>query len=145
MNITRNFTLEELTASATATRLGIDNTPSEAVKRNLTRLATDIMQRIRDRWGQPIIVSSGYRSQALNRAVGGSPTSQHCLGQACDFHAVNRDNNWMLYALIREMVRRGDIICGQIIWEYGTRQNPQWIHISLPGGHTNQFIKIGVN
>ena len=144
MRLSKNFTLEEMVASATATRLGIDNTPTEAVKQNLARLATQVMQRIRDRWGQPLIVSSGYRSPALNAAVGGSKTSQHCLGQACDFHAVNRAYNGKLYALIQEMVRKGEITCGQIIWEYGTKQNPQWIHVSLPGGHRNQFLKIGV-
>ena len=144
MRLSQNFTLEEMTASATAARLGIDNTPSETVKNNLKRLATEIMQRIRDQWGGPIIVSSGYRSKALNAAVGGSKTSQHVLGQACDFHAANRANNWLLYNLIKNMVRKGEITCGQILWEYGTDKNPQWIHVSLPGSHTNQFLKLGV-
>ena len=144
MLLSTNFTLEELTASDTARRLRIDNTPTDAVRQNLATLATQVLQPIRDRWRQPIIISSGYRSPQLNRAVGGSATSQHVLGQAADLHAVNRDNNHRLYALIRELVRLGIITCGQIIWEYGTQQNPQWIHISLPGRHRNQFLKIGV-
>jgi zinc D-Ala-D-Ala carboxypeptidase len=85
MNLTDHFTLEEFTVSNTAARMGIDNTPNSArVRGNLTRTA-QLMERIREALGQPIIVTSGYRSPALNRAVGGVATSAHTEGLACDF------------------------------------------------------------
>lgn len=75
MNITANFTMEELVASATAKRLGIDNTPSKEEKESLCLLAYYILQPLRDRYGKPIRISSGFRCKALNKAVGGVPTS----------------------------------------------------------------------
>ena len=75
MNITSNFTREELIASATAKRLGIDNTPSKDEEIKLCHLAYFILQPLRDRYGKPIRISSGFRCKALNKAVGGVPTS----------------------------------------------------------------------
>ena len=75
MNITKNFTLEELVASATAKRLKIDNTPSKEEEARLYLLAYRILQPLRDRYGKPIRISSGFRCKALNKAVGGVPTS----------------------------------------------------------------------
>jgi uncharacterized protein YcbK (DUF882 family) len=73
--ITKNFTLSELVASDTATRLGIDNVPDKKAEANLRLLATTILQPLRDRYGKPIIVTSGYRCTALNKAVGGVASS----------------------------------------------------------------------
>ena len=75
MNITKNITMEELVASATARRLKIDNTPSKEEKEKLCLLAYYILQPLRDRYGKPIRISSGFRCKALNKAVGGVPTS----------------------------------------------------------------------
>jgi zinc D-Ala-D-Ala carboxypeptidase len=83
--LTPHFTLEELTISQTALRLGIDNTPSAEILANLTRLCETILEPIRSLLGARMTLSSGYRSVALNQAIGGSPTSYHCLGLAADW------------------------------------------------------------
>ncbi|WGS46059.1 D-Ala-D-Ala carboxypeptidase family metallohydrolase [Burkholderia sp. JSH-S8] len=84
-SLTAHFTLEELSASDTARRRGIDNTPSAAVAANLRRTA-EALERVRDLLGaRPVIVTSGYRSSALNHAVGGVPNSAHLAGLAADF------------------------------------------------------------
>ena len=78
------FSIEELTKSATAKRLGIDNTPSDNIKKNLTLFINTVLDPIREDWGGPIIVSSGYRCPELNRAVGGAKTSGHQYGYCAD-------------------------------------------------------------
>lgn len=80
--------MEELIKSSTANRLGIDNTPSKEIISNLTELSI-LLQKIRDIYNKPIIITSGYRSTKLNKAVGGSKTSQHRLGQAADIRSVS--------------------------------------------------------
>lgn len=141
--ITDNFTMEELTASATAKRLKIDNTPTVEVRDSLERLTKTILQPIRDKWGKPIIVTSGYRCSNLNKAVGGAKSSQHMYGEAADFKAANIAENGELYQLIKNMVDSGKIVIGQCIWEYGNSKNPQWIHISLQNAkHKNEFFRI---
>lgn len=112
--MTKNFTLKELTKSATADRLGINNKPNKTVLANLEELAYKILQPIRDKYGKPIIVTSGYRCPALNRAVGGCPTSQHILGQAADIRTVTDTvkDNYELFLLIQRMVESGEIKVG---------------------------------
>ena len=78
------FSIEELTKSATAKRLGIDNTPSDKIKKNLTLFIEKVLDPIREDWGSPIIVSSGYRCPELNKAVGGANTSGHQYGYCAD-------------------------------------------------------------
>ena len=78
------FSIEELTQSATAKRLGIDNTPSDKIKNNLTLFIEKVLDPIREDWGSPIIVSSGYRCPELNKAVGGANTSGHQYGYCAD-------------------------------------------------------------
>jgi Uncharacterized protein conserved in bacteria len=82
--ITENFTLEEMFRSATAERRGIDNRPPKDIEENLTYLVKNVLQPLRNYVGVPIRVTSGYRSPALNRAVGGSPSSWHSHGCAAD-------------------------------------------------------------
>lgn len=129
MNITKNFTAEELIRSATAHRLGIDNTPSETIERNLTRLAENVLEPLREAWGKPIVVSSGYRCPALNKAVGGVSNSQHLLGEAADIHSLSGhpEDNKALFATAICLMHDGKIDVGQLIDEYGFN----WIHISL--------------
>lgn len=126
--ITKNFTYDELIYSATANRMGIDNTPSKDEKESLIKLAKEILQPIRDKWGGPIVVTSGYRCEAVNRAVGGAKTSQHRLGQAADIKIGSKAQNKALFNLIQKMIKIGDIKVGQLIDEYGY----SWIHVSLP-------------
>lgn len=141
MKITNNFTLEELVHSNTAKRLKIDNTPSQEVIDKLTKLCNEILQPIRDKYGEVIIVSSGYRCEELNNVVNGSPTSQHRYGEAADIHTVadTKEENKKLFHLIKEMIDNGEIVVGQLINEY----DYNWIHISLPNkNHKNQIFSI---
>lgn len=132
MKLSKNFTLEELTFSITANNHGINNTPSAEVKAALKRLAVEVLQPIRDAWGQPIVVTSGYRCPKLNAAVGGVKGSQHLLGQAADIKATNPADNGKLFACIKRLVQAKKINVGQLIWEYGSKTNPRWVHVSLP-------------
>ena len=84
MKLSKNLSLAEVTKSTTAKRLGIDNTPDEWVTENLKKVAEHIFQPVRDHFGRPIFVSSGYRSPDLNVAIGGSKRSQHVEGRALD-------------------------------------------------------------
>lgn len=132
MRLSKNFCLEEMTFSVTASNHGINNTPPEVAKMSLRRLAVEVLQPIRDAWGGPIVVTSGFRCPKLNAAVGGVKTSQHLLGQAADIRATNPKDNGKLFACIKKLVQSGKISVGQLIWEYGTKTNPRWIHVSSP-------------
>jgi uncharacterized protein YcbK (DUF882 family) len=122
------FTLQELTASATATRKGIDNTPSPEVTARLTALVANVLDPLREAWGKPIVVTSGYRSPRLNRAVGGAARSQHCKGEAADIRTLSnrRWENRQLYDLIRKLGLPYD----QLIDEY----DYTWVHVSYKEG-----------
>lgn len=148
MKISKNFTLEEFYKSATATAKDIDNTPSTSAKEYIKALVTKVLQPIRDEWGEPIIVTSGYRCPALNKAVGGASNSDHRYGAAADFKAKDPAKNAALFNLIQSMIKQGKIKCRQLIWEYGTKKNPNWVHISINNewnSHKqNQVLYIGV-
>lgn len=137
---TKNFSYDELIASATAKRLGLDNTPTPEEKERLRQLAEDILQPIRDAWRAPIVVTSGFRSEQVNKAVGGVKTSQHRLGEAADIKVGGKERNKKLFNFIYKMISKGDIKVGQLIDEY----NYQWIHISLPrkNKENNQILHI---
>lgn len=137
---TKNFSYDELIASATAKRLGLDNTPTLEEKEKLRQLAEDILQPIRDAWKSPIVVTSGYRSEAVNKAVGGVSNSQHRLGEAADIKVGGKDRNRKLFNFIYKLIAKGDIKVGQLIDEYSY----SWIHISLPrkGKENNQILHI---
>lgn len=137
--ITDNFTLEELVNSSTATKFNIDNTPDEKIKKNLKRLCEEVLQPIRDEYGYPIIVTSGYRCKELNDKVKGSKTSQHLKGEAADIKCTSTSKAY-LFNLIKEMIDKKRITVGQLIWEYGTKKEPNWVHISLPYTKTNQIL-----
>lgn len=137
--LTKNFTLEELYNSATATRKGINNFPPENVKTQITELAV-LLQKIRDKYGFPIHVDSGYRCSQLNTVLGGSKTSQHLKGQAADIVATGGRTNARLFSVIKEMIDAGEIKVGQLIWEYGTKEEPNWVHVSLPYTKVNNIL-----
>ena len=140
MRISKNFSYDEMVYSATAERLKIDNTPNEKELAELVKLVTTILQPIRDKWGRAIVVTSGFRSEALNKAVGGVKNSQHRLGQAADLKIGSRSQNKALFNFILDMVKNGEIKVGQLIDEY----NYSWVHVSLPreGKTNNQVIHI---
>jgi zinc D-Ala-D-Ala carboxypeptidase len=123
MNLTKNFTLEEMYKSTTAIRLGIDNTPSDIAINNLRLLCNNVLQPLRDHMDESIKVNSGYRNPDLNKRIGGSKSSQHCLGQAADISCGERTAE--LYEYIKN-----NLIFDQIIWEFGTDENPDWVHVS---------------
>ena len=122
------FTINELTKSATAAKLGIANTPSAAERANIVALINNVLDPLRSAWGKPIVVNSGYRCEALNSAVHGAPNSQHIKGMAADIEAVTRDpdDNRALFNLARSLRLPFD----QIINEYGY----SWVHISYNNG-----------
>lgn len=139
--LSANFTLEELIASTTAAQKKINNTPNMCEKENLQRLATLILQPIRNKYGKAITVNSGFRCAALNKAVNGSSTSQHLTGSAADI-SCTATSKAKLFALIKQMVESGEIKVGQLIWEYGSKTEPNWIHVSLPYSKVNQILYI---
>lgn len=120
------FTIAELEHSDTAVKNGIDNTSNGETRTNLIHLIEDLLDKVRERWGHPLRVNSGYRCSRLNKMVGGVPNSQHVLGEAADITAGNPDKNKMLYELIIEMMEKEGLLFDQSILE----DNAKWIHIS---------------
>ena len=123
------FTLDELTASATARRLGLSNMPLTEHVENLRQLVACTLDPLRQLWGKPLRVNSGYRSPTLNTAVGGARNSQHCRGCAADITTLSLDANRSLLGIILENYRT--LSFDQIIAEKCDRHGcPRWIHIS---------------
>ena len=128
MQLSKNFTLLELTKSQTAERKGIDNTPTADHIYNLTALAENILQPVRDEWGS-FIVSSGYRSIALCEAIGSKASSQHAKGEAADFEVAGVDNHRLASWI------EANLNFDQLILECYTGGNTGWIHCSyVPHG-----------
>ena len=132
------FSINELTSSATALREGIDNRPSKCAYHLLHVLADQLLDPIREAWGEPIVVSSGYRCKQLNALVGGAKYSHHLLGCAADIIAGHRADHRKLFKIIQQMHQEGRIKFTQLIWEGDGR----WIHISyVPGDLRCQVIE----
>ena len=126
IRVAQNFTLPELVKSSTADRLGISNMPANAqILVNLVNTANLILQPVRDQFG-PIRDNSGYRGPALNKAVGGSKTSQHCKGEAADFES-SRIGNYKLACWVKD-----NLEFDQLILEFYTQGEPSsgWVHCS---------------
>ena len=126
MNLSANFTLKELTKSDTATRLGLDNTPDEATIENLKLLCQEILQPIREHFGKSVTVNSGFRSPESNAAVGGSKTSDHCLGRAADIEIDGIPNPELAQWIM------DNLDYTQLILEFYTQGQPNsgWVHVS---------------
>lgn len=122
------FTIKELCDSDTAKRRGIKNIPTPEIERNLAALVDNVLDPLREAWGRPIIVNSGYRCDALNKAVGGVATSQHRLGQAADLDVGTRTANMKLFNLIIKLKLPFD----QLLFERGDwAVGPDWVHVSF--------------
>lgn len=136
MKLSTNFSLSEFTRSQTAARLGIDNTPPEEAIRAIEALCRYVLEEVREHFGKPVRISSGYRSPALNKAIGGAATSQHCRGEAADFEVVGVSNK-----LVAEWIR-DNLIFDQLILECydGVNPNSGWVHVSLQGGNRKQVL-----
>ena len=138
MNLTKNFSLNELTKSQTAERKGIDNTPSTEHQENLKSLCTAILQPVRDHFGKVVTISSGYRSPELCIAIGSKITSQHAKGQAADFEIFGVSNK-ELADYINE-----NLEYDQLILEYWNESDPNsgWVHCSYSeGNNRNQYLR----
>jgi hypothetical protein len=128
------FTIQELTASATAKRKGIDNTPDAVATANLTALVANILDPLREAYGKPIVVTSGYRCTKLNRAVGGAARSQHCKGQAADIRTLS-DRKWENHQLF-DLIRKLKLPFDQLIDEY----DYDWVHVSYRQGQNRREV-----
>jgi zinc D-Ala-D-Ala carboxypeptidase len=132
MKISNHLSLSEVTRSETAKRKGISNTPTAEHLENFKILAENVFEKIRTHFGVPIHISSGYRSKELNDAIGGSQTSQHSKGQAIDIDMDGSSNgvsNADVYNFIKD-----NLEFDQLIWEFGTDKNPDWVHVSYVNG-----------
>ena len=126
MQLSKHFELAEFIRSSTAKRAGISNMPTDAHLENIKLLCEKILEPIRVHFARSIILSSGYRSSALNRAVGGSSSSQHCSGEAAD---IDMDGTNVTNAQIFNYIK-DNLEFDQLIWEFGTDSNPDWVHVS---------------
>jgi zinc D-Ala-D-Ala carboxypeptidase len=132
--ISKHISMKEAVYSNTAIRRGIDNTPGEYELQNMELLARKVFEPLREHVGKPIKINSFYRSIELNQAIGGSSKSQHCEGRAIDIddtygHMSNAD----MYTFIKE-----NLDFDQMIWEFGTEENPNWVHVSYIDPETNR-------
>ena len=130
----RYFTIKELCQSDTAVKKKINNTPNSEIVNNLTQLVNNILDPLREKYGKPITVNSGYRCEALNIAVGGSKTSHHMLGLAADITAGSPSKNKILFDLIQEL----ELPFDQLIDE----KNYRWIHVSFSNKPRKQILHL---
>lgn len=128
MKLSAHLDLVELTRSESAKRNNIINQPTEQHLENMKILAKNIFEPIREYFKVPIYISSGYRSNALNKFVKGSRTSQHCTGEAIDIDMDGSSSgitNKMIFEFIKD-----NLNFDQLIFEYGTEKDPNWVHVS---------------
>ena len=128
------FTIKELSKSSTATKLGINNTPNSEIVSNLEKLVDSILDPLREEYGKPIQVNSGYRCDALNKAVGGSKTSHHRYGLAADITGKSKFENRKLFILAQQL----DLPFDQLIDE----SDYSWIHISYSDKPRKQILHL---
>jgi D-alanyl-D-alanine dipeptidase len=141
MKLSEHLSLSEVTRSESAKRNGISNMPTEAHIENFKLLADKVFEPIRNHFRCPIHISSGYRSAELNKCIGGSATSQHCSGEAIDIDMDGSSNgvtNKMVFDYIKDTLD-----FDQLIWEFGTDANPDWVHVSYEssGKQRRQILK----
>jgi D-alanyl-D-alanine dipeptidase len=141
MKLSEHLDLSEVTRSESAKRNGISNMPTEQHIANFKLLAEKVFEPIRNHFRCPIHISSGYRSTELNKCIGGSATSQHCSGEAIDIDmdgSANGVTNKMVFDYIKDTLD-----FDQLIWEFGTASNPDWVHVSYEstGKQRKQILK----
>ena len=139
MQLSENLSLAEVMRSETAKRKGVSNMPTPEHIENFKKLAENIFQPIRKHFGKPIHISSGYRSAALNKAIGWASSSQHCTGEAID---IDMDGTAITNAEIFNYIKN-NLSFDQLIWEFGTDKNPDWVHVSYEstGKQRKQILK----
>jgi len=135
--ISKHLTLEELTYSSTAIKLGIVNVPNQLQTENLKTLALKVFEPVREHFGVPIHISSGYRIMNLNQALNGSITSQHCKGEAIDIDMKgDKVSNAQIFHWIKDNLKYD-----QLIWEFGDKKNPDWVHVSYTKENRQQTLR----
>lgn len=135
--ISKNISYDEATRSQTATRLGIDNTPTEREYLNMKLVAENCFEPMREWYGKPITISSFYRTEKLNSAIKGAKNSQHILGKAIDIDTGNGKENTKILNWAKKNLQYD-----QLILEYPDKNgDPSWVHISFDAGsNRNQFF-----
>lgn len=129
------FTIEELSHSVTAMQMGINNSPDFQSQRSLETLVSKLLDPIREAWGKPILVNSGYRNQELNKAVKGAANSQHTKGEAADITTGSTTSNKALFEMIQA--------CGFEFDQLIDEKNYRWIHVSYrQGNNRNQILHL---
>lgn len=142
--ISKYVTYSEVTKSNQATALKLANIPNATQLNNLRLVCTNVFDKVREHFGKPIGISSGFRSVELNAKIGGSKTSQHCEGKALDIDGdiYGGINNKELFLYIKE-----NCIFDQLIWEFGSENAPDWVHVSYNEGKNRgqvlRAVKVG--
>jgi zinc D-Ala-D-Ala carboxypeptidase len=138
MKLSQYVSLSEVTKSDTATKRGIDNSPTPEHLENLKVICAEVFDKVREHFGVPLFISSGYRSAALNKAIGGSSTSDHNMGRALDLDQDFRGNgitNKQVFDYIRQ-----NLDFDQLIWEFGSNDNPDWVHVGYRKGANRKQV-----
>jgi len=125
--LSKNVSMKEGVYSITAKRLGLNNTPTEDHIKNMELLCEKVFEPLRAHVNGPIKINSFYRGPELNKAIGGSSKSQHCNGQAMD---IDDKYSYMSNADMYEYIKN-NLNFDQMIWEFGTIANPDWIHVAM--------------
>lgn len=123
------FSIEELCKSDTANARGIDNTPTDDVKENLEALIENVLDPLREAYGKPIYINSGYRCPALNKAVSGVDNSFHTKGYACDIDMGDKEDNQPIFDYIKDNLP---------FTELGWEGNGRWVHVAYIKGRENE-------
>jgi hypothetical protein len=139
MKLSEHVSLAEVTKSATAIKHDISNEPTIEHLENLKALAENVFEPLRKHFKVPIGITSGYRSEELNKRIGGSSTSQHCKGQAFDIdaHVYGGITNADIFGYLADHV-----VFDQLIWEFGTNIEPAWVHVSYKKEGKNRGQKL---
>ena len=137
MKLSKHLDLSEVIRSESAKRNGISNMPTPEHIANFMLLAEKIFEPIREHFGIPIRISSGYRSKELNAKIGGSATSQHCKGQAID---IDMDETSITNKQVFDYIK-DNLPFDQLIYEFGDSSNPAWVHVSYVPRGRGQILK----
>ena len=138
-DLSKYVSLNEVVTSVTAKRHGIDNTPNATQKACLKVVCEMVFDKVREHFNVPIFIASGFRCEKLNTLVGGSKTSQHRIGEALDIDAdrYGKITNKQIFDYIKT-----NLHFDQLIWEFGTNSNPEWIHVSYKAkGNRNSVLQ----
>lgn len=140
MKLSNYVSLAEVTKSDTARRKGISNEPTPEHLENLKIICVEVFDKVRTHFGVPLFISSGYRSEALNKAIKGSRTSDHSLGRALDLDQDFRGNgvtNMEVFEFIKD-----NLEFDQLIYEFGTTKNPDWVHVGYRKGANRKQVLV---